>query len=411
MSQEMEKLHGVVMFVSSIAFVLLNCNVSRKRNTRAERTQGSITLTTSCSRDHLISQDIQSNNPKLKDGNEDKRDHNTRTTSILSGKGAVRTLLSGALCSTSPLSDPVMFYNWVMNTIQVKSQSSCSNEFQKRQSLLEIKCLHEKEILQTEECEADALRVWHEHPMYTEHLTISQRSEVITKAVANMEAQFERKLSAAKLESLQKVFQEKQLLQLEIEKQLYPLKTIAEYQAYVVAADKHSQLLVDLGISTTEKELATMQHSTGVRKSKGGFRFEDEAAKVIHDQLLANIAEQHQVPIESLIIVRNITFQMASFEGSPGEIDMMVCRRIRNSNRSEDITVLSESVTGKEEQQKKNLTTTATATATATATSISTAVKNRRNNDKEKKKQMNVDVMVLAVIEVRNSVLRYNSCK
>lgn len=310
-----------------------------------------------------------------------------KTATILSGKDAIMSLLLGALCPTSPLSDPIMFYKWVMKTIQVKSQSA--NEFQKRQSIVEITYLNQEEISEVEECEVNALLAWQRHPKYAIRRELEERSEVIRKALANMKGQFERKLSEAKLASLQKIFQENEFLLKEIELQLGPLNIIEEYQAYVIASDKHVQLLSELGISVAEKELETLQHTSGVRKSKGGFRFEDEAAKIIQEKLLVKIAKQHQVPVSSLIVVRNMTFQMASFEGSPGEIDMMVCLRV-NTLQDEDKSGVYEKA--KEEVKKE--------TKMNCKDEQNNAVK--KNKTKNKNKNINVDVLVLAVIEVRN---------
>ena len=203
---------------------------------------------------------------------------------VLHGREAMTALLSQATHPFSPLSNTDVFFDWAMKTIEEKTKSS--KEFQTRQSLVELACKHEQEISQAESRVTAATLAWQAHPQYTQHSVLSQQCKDIRKVLLKMEGQLSSNISDVKLASLQLHISEKRKLLCSLEAQLDPLCAIPEYQAVQSATRRQEQLLLDLGITTTEKELDKIQHSTGVRKSKGGFRFEDEAARVIQQQLL-----------------------------------------------------------------------------------------------------------------------------
>lgn len=403
--EQQELFYGVFFFFSSLAFFCYRSKQTQplQGDTKDDSVLSSISVPipapdTSTKQEKTPSTKCESNFEIVdyQNGVTMKKEMNKQdkamSSKVMDGKDAITTLLSQALHSSSPLSDPVLFYQWVMHNIHAKSSNS--NEFQKRQALIELACQHEEEISAAECYESEALLAWHNHPMYPEFLSLTQRSEVIRKVLENMGKQFNRKLSEAKLASLRSNIQEKEAERDDLERQIEPLQLIPEYKDAVLATAKHVQLLDDLGISTAEQELETLQHDTGVQKSRSGFRFEDEASRIIQEKLLVKIAKEHQVPVESLIIVRNITFQMASFEGSPGEIDMLVCLRRGEGSLEEEKTQTPREVS--ESMEKKN------------DKSENRAKKSKTKNKTQEKSA--VDVIVLAVIEV-NSLCEYLSTK
>jgi hypothetical protein len=317
MSEVTDKLLGTLVFVSSIA--LWNINRTEVADLKTSKRQ---TAPLDEQKQEYTQTDVTLPTPSI------VKTKDTSTSSIvLQGRDVLQHLLSLSLYVSSPLADPNVFYEWAMNAIRSNCESNRSNEFQKRQNLLELAYLHEKEISVAEDCEARAMLAWQTHPQYQIHETLAKQIDLTRKALLQMNAQLQKNQTKEKLSSLRTLLKEKEQLQNDLEMKSAPLQQINEYQAFLQTALQHEQLLYNLGITSASEELASLQHTTGVRRSKGGFKFEDEAAKVVQDELLVKIASQHQVPVSSLMIVRNITFQMASLDGSPGEIDMLVCMK------------------------------------------------------------------------------------
>ena len=247
---------------------------------------------------------------------------------VLKGKEVLEKLLSNAKYPCSPLSDPELFYKWALDTIEKKSSSFIINEFQKRQLILELEYKYKEDIDQTKETKAKATQAWENHPDFQKHASLSEQLKAVSNVVEKMREQLAKPHSTEKLKSLTCKIQEKEVLQTRLQQELESMNDIIEYISFCNANDVHEKVLMDSGIRAIETELSQVSRDTGVRKSAGGFSFEKEAAKIIEDELLMKIALDHHIPVKSLIIVRNITFKMVSFEGSPGEIDMLVCHKM-----------------------------------------------------------------------------------
>ena len=295
---------------------------------------------------------------------------------VLQGISALEFLLAQSRNDSSPLNSSDTFFDWVINTIQ--SKASYSNEFSKKQSIIEILYSHEDEIKFAEAREADALAVWEGHPKNSERTILSKQSVLISKALEQMKVQCDKDQTPEKLKKLQELIRIKSKLLENVNSQLHQLNSIPQYESYVTAKKAHEVLLLKLGVTKAVEELGKLERDIGIRKSKGGFSFEDEAAKIIHNKLLTKIAIQHEVAVESLIVVRNITFKMASTEGSPGEIDMLVC--MKHGHRREEVMSADDGIHCKKLNRKT-----------------------RGDIDRSYS-----DVVVLAVIEVRNFVVNYN---
>jgi hypothetical protein len=101
----------------------------------------------------------------------------------------------------------------------------------------------------------------------------------------------------------------------------YELRSLQESEVAVTKAWER------LGLTEAIASMSTNVRAAGKSRNNRGASFEELSERIIHDNLLPNVARQLGVPVTDLFLVRNVCFGMGSSPGRTGEFDILMCTR------------------------------------------------------------------------------------
>jgi len=264
---------------------------------------------------------------------------------IYKGQAALQRLSERAWYAVNPIKDQATFSEWCRQS--TARRLSTDREFMGRVRVRNLRRQHMDELQPLESRLSADKDAWGAIPASKTLAKFQNQLQGASNAISSMQrllssseqdadptlATAEGAAAAADKERF-KLERIKLLLPEKVREREIIMRSIEQLRTdnYELLSLQESEVAVALaweriGLTEAIASMSTNVRVAGKNRNHQGVSFEEFSERVIHDNLLPDVARQLDVPVADLFLVRNVCFGMRSSPGQTGEFDILICTR------------------------------------------------------------------------------------